>query len=132
MEKIIKVALKGAFNLTEDQFNALMEVIMASGNPEVATEKLLGCFEEPDYPLKSKDKKSEVERTAVSYDAFRRRVNYSYKERSSLTKVGDSEYSYYRSSLGISESDYNNLPKREVISEKLRYSWEDLDQWCIE
>ena len=80
MNKIIAIALesKGFKDL-----DGLMEVIAATGNPEVATELLLGCYESPtirQHPNTSRYAKrlDEIAHTFCYFDKFKGTVHYKY------------------------------------------------------
>lgn len=74
MNKIIEVALAGKF--TADAVPAIMDVIIATPNPEMATEILLGVYEKPE--LAEHVVVKDVLRKLESVDYWRDEVRYSY------------------------------------------------------
>jgi len=76
MNKIVKVALNAAFK--PEQVNALMEVIGATPNPEMAAEILLGIYEEPEL-LKVVDDRGTI-KTLISVNHWENNVYYEYEE----------------------------------------------------
>jgi hypothetical protein len=70
MNKIIEVALTGKFGA--EAVSSLMEVIVATPNPEMATEILLGIYEEPVVPEMANETK-----TLVSVNHWTNMVTYS-------------------------------------------------------
>ena len=75
MNKIIKIALQNSFK--EVNLDALLELIEASGNPTVASEVLLGCYEQPEIPTRVTT--SNEVRYFVSYNKYTDRVEYTFK-----------------------------------------------------
>jgi hypothetical protein len=75
MEKIIKAALLSKFSA--EALPSIMEVINATPNPILATEILLGTYEQPELPetTVSKDKV----RTLKSVDYWLDQVHYTYE-----------------------------------------------------
>jgi hypothetical protein len=81
MQKIILAALKAAFPSLN--LGVVLEIVEATGNPVVATEMLLGIYEEPSIPTSAKIRGSI--HTFVSYDKWKNIVRSKYlytKERS--------------------------------------------------
>ncbi len=76
MNKIVKVALNAAFK--PEQVNALMEVIGATPNPEMAVEILLGIYEEPVLQDVVDDRGTI--KTLVRVNHWENTVYYSYDE----------------------------------------------------
>lgn len=76
MNKIIEVALAGKF--TADAVPSIMDVIIATPNPEMATEILLGVYEKPS--LAEHVIVKDVVRKLESVDYWRNEVRYSYLE----------------------------------------------------
>jgi hypothetical protein len=76
MNKIIEVALTGKFGA--EAVTNLMEVILATPNPEMATEILLGVYEKPEIPNTIFE--NNVKKTVVSVDYWQNIVSYSYEE----------------------------------------------------
>jgi len=74
MNKIIEVALAGKF--TADAVPSIMDVIIATPNPEMATEILLGIYEKP--TLAEHVIAKDVVRKLESVDYWRDEVRYSY------------------------------------------------------
>lgn len=74
MDKIINVALSNALN--KIRVDNLLEVINATGNSRVATEILLGVYEEPIIAQTSKS--SNEVRTMTRFDKFKEEVIYDY------------------------------------------------------
>jgi hypothetical protein len=69
MNKIIEVALTGKFGA--EAVSSLMEVIVATPNPEMATEILLGVYQEPIVP-----EMANANKTLVSTNHWTRTVTY--------------------------------------------------------
>lgn len=77
MEKVIKAALTAKYPSID--ISQLMEVINATPNSVIATEILLGVYEDPQIPYRQvNNKRSEGILTFVSYDKWKDVVNYSY------------------------------------------------------
>jgi len=76
MDKIVQVALNATFK--PETINALMEVINATPNPVMATELLLGIYEEPEL-LKVIDDRGTI-KTLESVNHWENTVYYSYDE----------------------------------------------------
>jgi len=76
MNKIMQVALNATFK--PEQVNALMEVIGATPNPEMAIELLLGIYEEPVLLDVINDKG--IIKTLTSVNHWENNVRYSYNE----------------------------------------------------
>jgi len=77
MNKIIEVALTGKFGA--ETVPSLMEVIGVTPNPEMATEILLGIYEQPKIPSTVVNEQG-LEKTATHIDYWGMRVSYSYQE----------------------------------------------------
>jgi|GEM_PF-5112402 len=112
MNKVIKVALESKFP-SEKGFGItrILEVIEATPNPTIATEILLGIYEEPVIPHKNVIHKNEGELTFVSYNKWQDRVNYSYDQI-------ETRSAYFPKSIDKSEVTLENF-------DKLRVSYED-------
>lgn len=79
MNKIIEVALKAKF--TGIDVNPILEIINATPNPLIATEILLGVYEQPVIPKTLPDTNTEVNREVIGYDRFNNEVRYTYNRR---------------------------------------------------
>lgn len=77
MNKIIEVALKGRFGT--DDVTDVMAVVMATPNPEMATEILLGVYQPPILESVVMDSRGCV-KTMTSADCWASTVHYSYRE----------------------------------------------------
>ena len=77
MNKIIEVALTGKFGT--EAVTSLLEVIVATPNPEMATEILLGVYVQPEIPNAVINVQG-LEKTLVSVDYWTNTVYYSYEE----------------------------------------------------
>jgi hypothetical protein len=75
MEKIIKVALLSKFGA--ETLPSVMEVINATPNPTMATEILLGIYEQPEIPETTVY--NNTVRTLKSVDYWLDQVNYTYE-----------------------------------------------------
>ena len=75
--KVMYYALASKFGT--ESVDKIMEVIGATPNPEMATEILLGIYEEPRIPNAVVNAKGLV-KTATNIDYWERRVSYSYEE----------------------------------------------------
>jgi hypothetical protein len=76
MNKIITVALASA----KPSVESLLELINATSNPTVATEILLGIYEDPIInPIPAFEYATESNIEFLSYDKFTEEVTYSYK-----------------------------------------------------
>ncbi len=89
MNAIIKFALKSAFSNSVN-IDTLLEILNATENPEVATEKLLGLYEEPTF-RKTRTDREGITETFESYDPFKRKVHFSYESPSEVTKYYSQE-----------------------------------------
>ena len=75
--KVMYYALASKFGT--ESVDKIMEVIGATPNPEMATEILLGIYEEPRIPNTVVNAQGLV-KTATNIDYWERRVCYSYEE----------------------------------------------------
>ena len=75
--KVMYYALASKFGT--ESVDKIMEVIGATPNPEMATEILLGIYEEPRIPNAVVNAQGLV-KTATNIDYWERRVCYSYEE----------------------------------------------------
>lgn len=73
MKTVQKKLISGYFAKHSIDPERLLEVIEATGNPEVAMEILLGCYEQPAIPLKARYGKAEY--TFKSFDRWKNEVN---------------------------------------------------------
>jgi len=76
MNKLIEKALSTKFNLAD--IPALVELVEQSGNPLVATETLLGVYEQPqinELPHENCDP-SYLDKKMISYDKWNDRIQY--------------------------------------------------------
>ena len=73
MKTAQKKLISGYFSKHSIDPERLLEVIEATGNPEVAMEILLGCYEQPQIPLKARYGKAEY--TFKSFDRWKNEVN---------------------------------------------------------
>ena len=76
MKTIVEVALATKFD--EKQIPNILEVIGATPNPEMATEILLGIYEQP--VLKDTAVRNNVVLYLISADYWQGRVNYEYQD----------------------------------------------------
>jgi len=78
MNKIIKAALAAKFSASDA--DTLLEVISNTDNPEVATELLLGIYEQPEINLAVHPnyEPNQQNKMFLRYDKWRDRVYYSY------------------------------------------------------
>lgn len=85
MNKIIRIALENKF--TGINFDALLEVINATGNPLVATEMLLNVYEKPVFEIECKTPfyTTQSNTQFKSFDKFKDIVTYSFDERRLVT-----------------------------------------------
>lgn len=112
MNKVIKVALESKFPSEKGYgINRILEVIEATPNPTIATEILLGIYEEPVIPHKRVIHKNDGELTFVSYDKWRDRVDYSYE-------VAETKNAYFPKSIDKSEITLENFDKLRVSYEE--------------
>ena len=75
--KVMYYALASKFGT--ESVDKFMEVVGATPNPEMATEILLGIYEEPEIPNAVVNAKGLV-KTATNIDYWGHRVSYSYEE----------------------------------------------------
>jgi hypothetical protein len=79
MSKIIRAALAARFNASD--LDALLEIINATEQPEIATELLLGIYEQPDVNFTPHpDAKSQDYPNMMfeKYDKWTDKVHYTY------------------------------------------------------
>ena len=76
MKTIVEVALATKFD--EKQVPSILEIIGATPNPEMATEILLGIYEQP--VLKDTAVRNNVVLYMISADYWTSRVNYEYQD----------------------------------------------------
>lgn len=132
MDKIITVALKAQF--PGINIDAVLDVINATSNPVIATETLLGIYEEPIIANQSM-----VERNAVCtftfFDKYRQRVSYKYsctRTRTNyfLTQEELDACTEYNENLPTYNPNGDKYPfskSFEVIKEETSYT--DLNHW---
>jgi hypothetical protein len=86
MEKIIKAALTVKYPTAS--IDALLEVVMATPNPQIATEILLDVYNYPIVTIEAHQKcrPDEANKIFISYDKWTDNVHYSYNPR--RTKYG--------------------------------------------
>jgi hypothetical protein len=108
MNKVIKVALESKFPSQKGYgIDHLLEVIGATPNPTIATEILLGIYEEPLIPHKKVIHKNDGELTFISYDKWLDKVDYSYK-------VIETKNAYFPKSIDKSEVTLENFDTLRV------------------
>ena len=132
MDKIIAVALSAKFsgiNIKE-----LMDVINATPNPVVATEVLLGIYEEPNISYQSMVEKDKV-CTLTSFDKYKQRVSYKYNSTRTrtnyfLTMEEMDACAEYNENLPTYNPNGNKYPFKkeyEVVVEETSYA--SLEHW---
>lgn len=132
MDKIIAVALSAKFSGID--INALMDVINATPNPVVATETLLGIYEEPEIAYQSMVERNTV-CTFLSFDKYKQRVSYKYpctRTRTNyfLTQEEMDACTEYNENLPTYNPNGDKYPFKkefEVIKEETSYS--DIEHW---
>jgi hypothetical protein len=87
----------------------IMEIIVATSNPRVATEILCGIYVEPEF-VKDKLTSEGTARTFMSYDKWTEQIQYSY-----LNEVTD--YCYFPDTV-----DKNTITRNNYKSLKCGYS----------
>ena len=136
MDKIIVVALKA--NFPGININAVMDVINATPNPVVATETLLGIYEEPEIAYQSMVERNTV-CTFVSFDKYKERVTYKYSRTNTrtnyfLTQEEMDACTEYNGSLlptyNPNGTKYPFKKEFEVIEEETSYT--NLKHWQSE
>jgi hypothetical protein len=109
MNKIITVALASA----KPSVESLLELINATSNPTVATEILLGIYEDPTInPIPAFENTSETNIQFGSYDKFTEEVSYTYNKvdtfngwvLNSLETIADNVYSRNMWAEDVAES----------------------------
>lgn len=136
MYKIIEVALTSKFGA--DAVTNLMEVIGATPNPEMATEILLGVYQEPVIPNKIISN-SGVEKTLVSVNHWLGDVTYTYQEEVRQHMYVDENldtsiltlenYKEYEKQYGDSNRKVFYLPTGEMKTQK---SSSSISTWLSE
>lgn len=132
MDKIIAVALKAQF--PGINIDAVMDVINATPDPEIATETLLGIYETPDIANQSMVEKGNV-CTFVSFDKYRKRVSYKYHRTCICTNYfltqeemdACTEYNEYLPTYNPNGTKYPFKKEFEVVKEEPSYT--SLDYW---
>lgn len=121
MNKIIKAALENRFPAS---VNVLMEVIAATPNPELATEMLLGIYEEPivfENPCDEFIARGEANIKFLSYDKWTDTVHYQYTPRKS-------KYGYFLRDLPESERYANCYDTdRDVLMKELKLTRDEFN-----
>ena len=108
MNKVIKVALESKFPSEKGYgIDRILEVIGATPNPTIATEILLGIYEEPLIPHKKVIHKNDGELTFISYDKWLDRVDYSYE-------IMETRNAYFPKSIDKSEVNLENFDMLRV------------------
>jgi hypothetical protein len=108
MDNLVKFALTAKFGKDLD-LNAVVEVLEATRNVAVATEKLLGIYEAPVIPefsekIRYQDK---GKYTLISFDPFTENVEYSYLRK----KTDFFYYSADKYPTGLAKADYSKEPE---------------------
>ncbi len=132
MDKIIAAALKAQFSGIN--IDTIMDVINATANPVVATEVLLGIYEEPNIAYQSMVEKDKV-CIFVSFDKYKERVSYKYN--STRTRVNYfltkeemdacTEYNEYLPTYNPNGDKYPFKKEFEVVREETSYI--SLEYW---
>jgi hypothetical protein len=144
MNKIIISALASAKPTVEQ----LLEVIAATPNIEVATEILLGVYEQPFMEAECKRKSdTEVNVQYISYDRFNQTVEYSYNRVECINRYipndkevklenaigsyawGDDAANYLKMDRKEFDSTHTRHSFKSEPSEKLYLSTMPLDSW---
>jgi hypothetical protein len=125
MNKIIKAALISKFPVS---VNVLMDIIAATPNPEIATEMLLGIYEEPlvfENPCDEFLSRKEANVKFLSYNKWTNSVHYEYTPRKS-------KYGYYLKSLPQSERYANCFDNdRDTIIKQLNLTEEQFNELYV-
>lgn len=77
--EILKIALASKFK--DENIDALLEVINATKNPDIATSILLDIYIKPELSSTAKDLNSQVNRTLSSVNYIDDEVSYTYNSR---------------------------------------------------
>ena len=123
MEKLIKCALGTKFKT--EQLNDIMEVINGTPNPTVATEILLGLYEEPTFSYNHMINNREC--TFEGFDKWTNQVSYSYlrnkQVRIYINKGTDKSL--------INKDNYKEfaVPYKAGVDECLFSHWVTLDEF---
>lgn len=107
MNKIIKAALAAKFQSSD--IDAILDVINATPNPEMATEILLGVFEPLVLPIRV-DNKGEIQ-TLVEVDWWNRQVAYYYEKKKTLA-------AYFPAGTKQSDVNIENFKSLQVDGER--------------
>jgi len=75
MEKVIRIALQNQYGSNAEN---VLKLIMATKSPEIATEIVLGIYEEPIISQQADDRKEQVNRTFLSFNPLTQYVVYTY------------------------------------------------------
>lgn len=103
---IESIALESKFN--KEHIPALLNVVNATTNPQIALQILLGIYEYPEIFTSANDSESEKERTFLSFEPIGSKVTYTYYHVSSKE--------------GWFKKGEENLSDETVISKKY---WDD-------
>lgn len=71
-DAIIRIALQSKFNIDSDALNALVDVVHATPNAAVATELLLGVYEEPLINTYHGDSFSTDDMDSITFEGYNR------------------------------------------------------------
>lgn len=147
MNKIIKAALISKFPASVD---VLMDVIAATPNPELATEMLLGIYEEPivfENPCDEFLSRGEANVKFLSYNKWTDSVTYEYTPRKSkygyflrdlpeserYANCYDSDRDELMKELNLTRDEFNNLYTSGYVygelSDYTRTSQTNLSNW---
>jgi hypothetical protein len=114
--------------------DVLMEIIVATPNPRVATEILCGVYTEPEF-VKHKLSPNGVARTFMSYDKWLDQVNYSYLQEEvkyeyfpkSVDKDTITAENYKSLACGYNDDAYRHGVKTGVMEQ--RGDWCSIKDW---
>ncbi len=114
--------------------DVLMEIIVATPNPRVATEILCGVYTEPEF-VKHKLSPNGVARTFVLYDKWLDQVNYSYLQEEvkyeyfpkSVDKDTITAENYKSLACGYNDDAYRHGVKTGVMEQ--RGDWCSMKDW---
>ena len=143
MEKIIKLALQNQYGSNAED---LLKLIMATQDPEIATQMALGIYEQPIISQKANDSKEQINRTFLLFNPLTQDVVYTYnkvkvKEGWALKNDESNEIittTYWADDackeLGISEQEFKDTFHRVVYKRDvdLKHTFNDrmsLERW---
>lgn len=141
MEKVIRIALQNQYGSNAED---VLKLIMATQDPEIATQMALGIYEQPIISQQADDRKEQVNRTFLSFNPLTQDVVYTYnrvkvKEGWALKYDESNEVittTYWAddaaTELGIDEKEFKDTFHKVVYERDVDLKHTFTDRMCLE